>query len=171
VDHKGRVTVNPDCSLPGHRRVFAIGDVANHNDLPGLAEPAMQQGWYVARRIRAELAGRAQPGPFRYRDLGTMATISPTDAVANVLGLRLSGVPAKVAWAAVHLGFLAGWGNRAGVLARWAGEVTTHSPAAQVILEAVGSTGALAEVARADEPHPTGVGGPAGQMGRSRPAR
>jgi NADH:ubiquinone reductase (H+-translocating) len=108
VDHHGRVRVNADCSLPGHPRVFAIGDVANHDDLPGLAEPAMQQGWYVARRIRAQVAGRAAPGPFRYRDLGTMATISPSDAVADVFGLKLSGVPAKIAWAGVHVAFLPG---------------------------------------------------------------
>jgi NADH dehydrogenase len=160
VDHKGRVTVKPDCSLPGHPRVFAIGDVANHDELPGLAEPAMQQGWYVARRIRAEVAGRPQPGPFRYRDLGTMATIAPTDAIADVFGLKLSGLPAKIAWAGVHLGLLAGWGHRAGVLFRWAGEVTTHSPTAQVILEAVGNTGALAQLARTDEANPTAVPGP-----------
>jgi NADH:ubiquinone reductase (H+-translocating) len=134
VDRTGRVAVNADCGLPGHPRAFAIGDVANHNDLPGLAEPAMQQGWYVARRIRAQVAGRPQPGPFRYRDLGTMATISPTDAVADAFGVTLSGLPAKIAWAGVHVGFLAGWGNRAGVLARWAGAVATHTHAEQVIL-------------------------------------
>jgi NADH dehydrogenase len=89
-----------------------------------------------------------------------MATIAPTDAIADVFGLKLSGLPAKIAWAGVHLGLLAGWGNRAGVLARWAGEVTTHSPAAQVILEAVGNTGALAQLARTDEANPTAVPGP-----------
>jgi NADH:ubiquinone reductase (H+-translocating) len=152
VDHKGRVRVNSDCSLPGHPRVFAIGDVANHDDLPGLAEPAMQQGWYVARRIRAQVAGQPLPGPFRYWDLGTMATISPTDAVADIFGVKLSGVPAKIAWAGVHVGFLAGWGNRAGVLARWATAMATRSRVEQVILEGLGDTGALAQLARADEP-------------------
>ena len=76
----------------------------------------MQQGWYVARRIRAAVGGEAQPGPFRYRDLGTMATIGPADAVADAFGLKLTGLIGKLAWAGVHLAFLAGWGNRAGAV-------------------------------------------------------
>jgi NADH:ubiquinone reductase (H+-translocating) len=109
----------------------------------------------VARRIRAAVAGQAEPGPFRYRDLGTMATIAPADAIADVFGLKLSGVIGKLAWAGVHLAFLAGWGNRAGVLARWAGAVATHSRAEQVILEGVGDTGTLDALARGDEPGPS----------------
>ena len=63
VDRKGRVAVGPDCTLPGHPEVFAIGDVAALGDLPGLCEPAMQEGWYVARLIRSRLAGDPPPGP------------------------------------------------------------------------------------------------------------
>jgi NADH:ubiquinone reductase (H+-translocating) len=152
VDHRGRVQVAPDCSLPGHPEVFAIGDMADADNLPGLAEPAMQEGWYVAKHIHRQITGRSAPGRFRYRDLGTMATISPVDAVADAFGLRLSGVPAKVAWAAVHLAFLTGWGKRGGVLARWAYELGTSNRSERVILEGVGSEDGLNRLAHSDEP-------------------
>lgn len=152
VDRQGRVAVGPDCSLPGYPEVFAIGDIVDQHGLPGLAEPAMQEGAYVARLIRARIAGRPVPGPFRYRDLGTMATISPGDAVADVFGLRLSGLPAQLAWAVVHIAFLVGWGNRVGVLSRWAFDLVTRSRSERVILAGVGGAGALQELARRDEP-------------------
>lgn len=152
VDRKGRVAVGPDCSLPGYPEVFAIGDMVDQHGLPGLAEPAMQEGAYVARLIRARITGQPGPGPFRYRDLGTMATISPGDAIADVFGLRLSGLPAQLAWAVVHIAFLVGWGNRAGVLSRWAFDLVTRSRSERVILAGVGGGGALQELARRDEP-------------------
>jgi NADH dehydrogenase len=152
VDDRGRIEVRPDCSLPGHPEVFAIGDMARLDDLPGLAEPAMQEGAYVADLIRRRVTGRPAPAAFRYRDLGTMATISGHDAVAEAFGLRLTGVPAKVAWATVHLAFLTGWGNRAGVLARWAYQIGTRARSERVILEGVGAEDALGQLSHADEP-------------------
>ncbi len=160
VDHQGRVRVAPDCSLPGHPEVFAIGDLAAVDDLPGLCEPAMQEGRYVAKLIRRRLAGRPPPGPFRYTDLGTMATISPGDAVAQVFGLRLSGLPAQLAWALVHITFLVGWGNRAGVLSRWAHDIVTHSRSERVILSGLGEGGVLDRLAHSDQPTVTGQVGP-----------
>lgn len=137
VDRKGRVAVGPDCSLPGYPEVFAIGDMVDQHDLPGMAEPAMQEGAYVAKLIRARISGQPAPGPFHYRDLGTMATISPRDAIADVFGLRLSGLPAQLAWAVVHIAFLIGWGNRVGVLSRWAFDLVTRSRSERVILAGV----------------------------------
>lgn len=119
VDGKGRIKVDPRCRVPGHPDLFAIGDAANVHDLPGIAEPAMQEGRYVASVIVSDLAGASPPAPFRYRDLGTMATISPTDAVAQRGRVRVSGLPAKLAWAGIHVAFLVGWGNRFAVLMQW----------------------------------------------------
>jgi len=107
----------------------------------------------AARLIQQRVTGRPALGPFRYLDLGTMATISAGDAVADAFGLRLSGLPGKAAWAFVHLAFLAGWGNRLGVLARWAYEAGTGNRSERVILEGVG-TGSLDELGRSDEPAP-----------------
>ncbi|MET8759141.1 NAD(P)/FAD-dependent oxidoreductase [Lentzea sp. NPDC004782] len=133
VDRKGRILVNPsDCSVT--REVFAIGDMVNLNDLPGIAEPAIQEGHHVARVIKARLNGR-EAKPFKYLDLGTMATISPGDAVADIKKLRLKGLVGKVAWALVHITFLVGWRNRAAVLAQWGWNIVTGRRAQPIILE------------------------------------
>ncbi|AGL16273.1 NAD(P)/FAD-dependent oxidoreductase [Actinoplanes sp. N902-109] len=134
TDHKGRIRVGDDCSLPGHPEIFAIGDLANVHDLPGIAEPAIQQGRYVAKVIGHRLGHGTSPGPFRYLDLGTMATISPLDAVADIRGLHLHSIPGKAAWAGVHLAFLVGWANRAAVLATWAWALSTGRRQQQLIL-------------------------------------
>jgi NADH dehydrogenase len=133
VDRKGRILVNPaDCSVTPD--IFAIGDMVNLNDLPGIAEPAIQEGHHVARVIKARLHGR-ETKPFKYLDLGTMATISPGDAVADIKKLRLTGLIGKVAWAVVHIAFLVGWRNRAAVLTQWAWNIFTGRRAQPIILE------------------------------------
>ncbi|ADB34191.1 FAD-dependent pyridine nucleotide-disulphide oxidoreductase [Kribbella flavida DSM 17836] len=134
TDRGGRVVVGPDCRLPGHPEIFVIGDAANVANLPGIAEPAMQEGKYVAKVIRHTLEGEPFDEPFKYLDLGTMATISPGDAVADIRGLRLKGVIGKLAWAAVHLAFLVGWGNRASVLTTWAATTLNGTRRQQVML-------------------------------------
>jgi NADH dehydrogenase len=135
TDRKGRIKVNPaDCSVTGN--IFAIGDMVNLDDLPGIAEPAIQEGHHVARVIKARLQGR-EAKPFRYLDLGTMATISPGDAVADIKKLRLKGVIGKAAWAVVHIAFLVGWRNRAAVLTQWAWNIVTGRRAQPIILEPV----------------------------------
>lgn len=133
LDRKGRILVNPvDCSVTDD--VFAIGDMVNLNDLPGIAEPALQEGHHVACVIKARLQGR-RAKPFRYLDLGTMATISPGDAVADIKKLRLKGIIGKAAWAVVHIAFLVGWRNRAAVLTQWAWNLLTGRRAQPIILE------------------------------------
>lgn len=137
VDHRGRLPVHPDTSLPGNPEVFVIGDMADLNNLPGLSEPAIQEGRYVAKVLHNLTAGRPAPGPFAYRNLGIMATISPTDAIADIFGLKLHGRIGKLAWASVHIAFLVGWGNRVGVLARWAFLLSSRTRPERAILTAV----------------------------------
>ncbi|SDM62681.1 NAD(P)/FAD-dependent oxidoreductase [Allokutzneria albata] len=134
-DRKGRILVEPDCAVPGHPEIFAIGDMISLNDIPGVAAPAIQEGRYVAKVIGARLARTPRPGPFRYHDRGTMATVSPGDAVADVRGLKLTGFIGKLAWALVHLTFLVGWRNRAAVMLEWAWLVTTGRRSQRIILE------------------------------------
>ena len=126
--------MRPDCSLAGYPEVFVIGDMANQHDLPGLSEPAIQQGHYVAKVLRYRTEGRSGPGQFIYRDLGTVATITATDAVADISGLKLHGRIGKLVWAGVHIAFLVGWGNRVGVLARWAFLLGSRTRPERVIL-------------------------------------
>jgi len=124
TDRAGRVAVRPDCSLPGHPEVFAIGDMVQLNDLPGVAQPAIQEGTYVGRLIRSRLAGQADGKPFAYRDKGSMATIGHLSAVADSYGMKFTGVTGYTMWGFVHVLFLIGWGNRASAVFHWARALT-----------------------------------------------
>ena len=138
-DRAGRVTVEPDLTLPGHAEVFAIGDMVRVRDsngeaklLPGVAPVAMQQGRHVAHVIRARLAGDPHE-PFRYRDKGNLATIGRAAAVADIHGLKLSGFLAWMTWLLVHLWYLIGFQNRLLVLIRWSVSFLTHGRGARLI--------------------------------------
>jgi NADH:ubiquinone reductase (H+-translocating) len=119
TDRAGRVSVNPDCTLPGHPEVFAIGDMVSLNKLPGVAQPALQEGKYVGKVIKQRLAGQESP-PFKYFDKGTMATIGYRSAVADAFGVKVTGFLAYAMWAFIHVLYLVGWGNRLGTLYTWA---------------------------------------------------
>jgi NADH:ubiquinone reductase (H+-translocating) len=118
VDKAGRVCVEPDCSLPGHPEVFVVGDLMALDDLPGVAEVAIQSGIYAARAIVRRVEGKPSK-PFRYRDLGTLAAISRFRAVAKIGPLRVGGFVGWMLWLVVHITFLTGFKNRLGALARW----------------------------------------------------
>lgn len=128
LDHSGRVTVEPDLSLPGHPEVLALGDMVRVRDpdtgeartLPGLAPVAMQAGRYAGKLLASRHASKRPPGPFRYRDKGSLATIGRAKAVADIRGMRFSGFAAWVAWLTIHIFYLIGFENRVVVLLRWA---------------------------------------------------
>ena len=119
TDRAGRIMVEPDCTLPGHPEVFAIGDMVSLNGLPGIAQPALQEGKYVGKVIRARLDGDTSVAPFKYFDKGTMATIGRTHAVARSGGMNFTGIVAYLMWAFIHVLYLIGWGNRFGTLYSW----------------------------------------------------
>ncbi|MBL8928885.1 MAG: NAD(P)/FAD-dependent oxidoreductase [Kineosporiaceae bacterium] len=123
LDRAGRVAVGQDLTLPGHPEVFVVGDLiasaVYDPPLPGVAQVAIQSGRHAARTIRARLAAQVEPGPFRYRDKGSMATISRFSAVASVGPVRLSGVFGWVLWLGVHLVYLIGFKNRVTTLLHW----------------------------------------------------
>jgi NADH:ubiquinone reductase (H+-translocating) len=118
TDKAGRVLVNPDCSLPGHPEVFVVGDLMALNDLPGVAEAAMQTGAHASHTIVRRLQGKPAK-PFRYRDLGTLAVISRFTAVAKIGPVRVGGFVGWLLWLVVHITFLTGFKNRFGALTRW----------------------------------------------------
>ena len=123
VDRAGRVKVAPDLSVPGHPEVFVAGDLAaveqGGRPVPGVAPAAMQMGRHVARAIRADLEGRPRP-VFRYFDKGSLATIGRAAAVAEIAGLKLSGLVAWLVWVFVHILYLIGFRNRLVVMVQWA---------------------------------------------------
>ena len=119
TDKAGRVVVNPDCSLPTHPEVFVVGDLMAHrDDLPGVAEVAMQSGAHAAHSIVRRLEGKPTK-PFHYRDLGTLAVISRFTAVAKIGPIRVGGLIGWLLWLVVHVTFLTGFKNRFGALTRW----------------------------------------------------
>ncbi|MDE9365868.1 NAD(P)/FAD-dependent oxidoreductase [Luteipulveratus sp. YIM 133132] len=120
VDRAGRIEVQPDLTLPGHPEVHVVGDMISLDRLPGVAQVAIQGGRYAARQIKRGLAGEAPEGPFRYKDKGSMATISRFSAVASIGRLRLSGFIAWAMWLAVHLVYIIGFKSRITTLLHWA---------------------------------------------------
>ena len=137
LDRAGRVLVERDLSIPGHPEAFAIGDLCafiaeDGRPLPGLAPVALQQGRAAARNVLHRLAGEPTEA-FRYRDRGSMATIGRAAAVAVVGRLRLSGLPAWLAWLFVHIMFLIGFRNRFLVLFEWAWAYVSWQRGARLI--------------------------------------
>jgi NADH:ubiquinone reductase (H+-translocating) len=118
VDRSGRIEVLSDLSIPGYTEVFAVGDMASVNNLPGVAEVAMQGGLHAANTILRGLDG-TPANDFRYRDLGSVATIGRFRAVVKVRGLELTGFLGWLVWMFVHIGFLTGFGNRLTTMLRW----------------------------------------------------
>ncbi len=135
LDRSGRVVVEPDLSIPGHPDVFVIGDLAAVADgdgfVPGVSPAAIQGGEYVAGVVRG-----GDRSPFRYRDKGSMATIGRRAAVAEVGRIELSGVPAWIAWWAVHIAFLIGFRSRALVMFSWGWSYLTFQRGARLITRA-----------------------------------
>ncbi len=119
VDRAGRVKVLPDCTVPGHPEIFVIGDLMSKDNLPGVAQVAMQSGKHAAKEIRHRLDGDSTPRPFHYFDKGNMATISRFSAIADLGRVRLSGFIAWLAWLFIHIIYLIGFKNRVTTLLHW----------------------------------------------------
>jgi NADH dehydrogenase len=137
VDKLGRVLVSPDLSVPGHPEIFVIGDLANFSHqtgkpLPGVAQPAIQQGHYVGKVIRARLQNK-KLSPFHYFDKGNLATIGRGAAVADLNWLQISGLPAWLIWIFIHLLYIVQFQNRLLVLLQWAWLYITFDRSARLI--------------------------------------
>ena len=115
----GQVPVRADCTLPGHPEVFVVGDLMALDRLPGLAEVAIQSGRHAAAEIRRRLDGDAEPRPFRYRDLGSLAAVSRYYAIGERRRARVWGFVGWLFWLVVHLTFLTGFKNRVSALFHW----------------------------------------------------
>ena len=138
ADKVGRVKVNPDLTLPGHQEIFVIGDTAlvtekGGKPVPGVAPAAKQQGVYAAKVIRAQLEGRPVPKPFHYVNVGNLATIGRSSAIADFGWLRVSGLLAWLLWGVVHIFFLIGFRNRVSILIEWIWAYLTYQRGARLI--------------------------------------
>jgi len=119
TDRAGRLQVSPDCSIPGHPEIFAVGDMMSLNQLPGVAQVAIQSGRHAAEQIRRRLAGEPAGQAFKYFDKGSLATIARFNAVASVGKLHFAGLPGWLLWLVVHLLYLVGFKNRVTAVMHW----------------------------------------------------
>src|SRR5690349_16499426 len=119
LDRAGRISVNPDLTLPGYPEVFVVGDMISLDNLPGVAQVAIQGAKYAAKEIHRRVDNKAPQKPFKYFDKGSMATISKFSAVALIGRIRLTGIIAWLMWLVIHLVYLTGFKNRVSALLRW----------------------------------------------------
>ncbi len=151
LDRAGRIRVEPDLSLPGHPEIFVLGDMADYSHqggkpLPGVAQVAIQQGRFVAKLVGRRLSGKTLP-KFYYRDLGSMATIGRSAAVADFGKLRFGGWLAWILWLVVHLMSLVGFRNRFLVLVQWGWNYFSYDRSARLITGSIGEA-ELADVVK-----------------------
>ncbi|HEY3054747.1 MAG TPA: NAD(P)/FAD-dependent oxidoreductase [Thermoanaerobaculia bacterium] len=137
LDRAGRVVVERDLTIPGHRDVFVIGDLAASQQrdgsfVPGVAPAAIQEGVHAARNIERAVAGQPLRS-FHYRDKGSLATIGRAAGVADFGRIKLSGFIAWIAWLAIHIFFLIGFRNRFLVITQWAWAYVTFQRGARLI--------------------------------------
>jgi NADH dehydrogenase len=118
-DRAGRLVVNKDLTLPGHPDILVTGDMMSLDKLPGVAEVAMQTGYYAGRKVTLASIGQTLDKPFKYHDLGSAAYISRGRAVVSTRFMHFGGFIGWVAWLFIHIGFLTGWRNRIGALFSW----------------------------------------------------
>jgi len=138
TDRAGRVRVQNDMTVPGHPEIFVVGDTAsldqNGKPLPGVAQVAMQQGRYVGKFIHNRVAGKPEPAPFSYFDKGSMAVVGKGFAVLQSGKVHVSGFDAWLAWAAVHLQFLATSSLRLSVFLQWVWTYLTGQRGSRLIV-------------------------------------
>jgi NADH dehydrogenase FAD-containing subunit len=138
TDHTGRVRIQGDLTVPGHPEIMVVGDTAsldqNGKPLPGVAQVAIQQGRYAGRLISSRVRGSSPPPPFGYFDKGSMAVVGKGFAILQTGKVKISGFPAWLAWAAVHLEFLATSSLRVSVFVQWVWTYLTGQRGSRLIV-------------------------------------
>ena len=138
TDRAGRVRVQPNLTVQAHPEIFVVGDTAsldeNGKPLPGVAQVALQQGRYAGKLIHKRIAGGSPPKPFKYFDKGSMAVVGKGFAVLQTGKIHLSGFLAWLAWAAVHLQFLATSSLRVSVFVQWVWTYVTGQRGSRLIV-------------------------------------
>jgi len=143
TDRAGRVRIQRDLTVTDHPEIFVVGDTASLDQdgkpLPGVAQVAMQQGRYAGKMIRARINGSSTPRPFRYFDKGNLAVVGKGFAILQSGKIQISGFPAWLAWAAVHLQFLATSSLRVSVFVQWVWTYLTDHHGSRLIVNHRGS--------------------------------
>lgn len=142
IGHAGRFLTDRFCRMKGVKDVYAIGDVSlvegdeeyplGH---PQLAQVAMQQAKTVAKNFKAMSKGK-ELKPFKYKNLGVMATIGRNHAVAEISGKKFGGFPAWALWLVVHLRSILGVKNKTFILLNWVWNYINYKQSLRLILKA-----------------------------------
>jgi NADH dehydrogenase len=138
TDRSGKIKVGPDLTIANFPDIYVVGDLAllldkEGNPLAGVAQVAMQQGAYAAKAIVRKVKGQPKQEAFSYFDKGNLAVIGRAAAVANVFGVHLSGLPAWLVWALIHLMYIVEFQSRIVVFIKWAIQDVTFSRGARLI--------------------------------------
>ena len=138
LDRAGRLMVEPDLSVPGHPKIFAVGDLAiveqDGRTVPGVCPAANQEGAAAAENILRDI--RRQPRRnFRYRNKGDLAVIGRSHAIADFGKVRLAGRIAWLLWLFVHIMYLVGFRNRISVLLQWTYAYLTYQRGVRLITD------------------------------------
>jgi len=138
TDRGGRIKVGSNLTIANFPDIYVVGDLAlsldaNGNPLGGVAQVAMQQGTYAAKAIVRKIQGKPEQKPFKYFDKGNLAVIGRAAAVANVFGVHMSGLPAWIVWAFIHLMYIVEFQSRIVVFVQWAIQDLTFSRGARII--------------------------------------
>jgi NADH:quinone reductase (non-electrogenic) len=138
TDKSGKIKVLPDLTVPNFPDIFVIGDLADviqkdGKPVPGVAQPAIQEGRYAAKVILSRLNGQPAPLPFHYFNKGDMAVIGRAAAVADIFGVHVSGLLAWITWLFIHLMYIVQFQSRVQVFIQWGFEYLTFSRGARLI--------------------------------------
>lgn len=142
IGHAGRILTDRFCRVKGLQDVYAIGDqslIEDDKDYPlghpQLAQVALQQAKCVAQNLKNQLQGKEEK-PFKYKNLGVMATIGRNHAVAEINGKKFGGFPAWLLWLVVHLRSILGVKNKTFILLNWIWNYLNYKQSLRLILKA-----------------------------------
>ena len=145
-EHLGRgarIIVDEHNRVKGFDNIFSIGDQCimpeGDPNYPGghpqLAQVAIQQGKLLARNLKALEKGKSLK-PFRYRNLGAMATVGRNRAVAEFSTMKMAGFWAWIMWLVVHLRSILGIRNKSIVLFNWVWNYFSYAQSLRFIVYA-----------------------------------
>jgi NADH dehydrogenase len=142
TDKTGRVKVDRDLSVPGLSNVYALGDVALVLDaagkpLPGLAQVAKQEGYYLGRALAKKIRNGESAPDFEFHNRGNAAIVGRQSAIFDFGWSHLKGALAWFLWALVHIYLLAGFQHRLLVAVQWLWRYATYDHGARLIVEPV----------------------------------
>lgn len=140
TDRTGRIIVDDTMKVRGLENVFVLGDAANFTGkdgkpVPGLAQVAKQQGQHFGRSLARHITEGVPLAPFEYHSRGDTAIVGRHAGVFERKGFTLTGWPAWMAWAVIHVYLLVGFHHRLIVSLQWLWRYLTFERGARVMTD------------------------------------